>query len=215
MRNPMTPVSDFTAAESHILGEPSQQTLINRFNALKKNYEINKQPSLSERKKLITSLKSALLQNKQNLISALNEDYGRRSEFDSVMADILPTIRHTNYTLKNLKSWLKPERRKAGFLLAPSSIYVHKQSLGVIGVIVPWNFPVFLSLGPIITALAAGNKVMVKLSEYTPKTNVVIRQLFSDLMADVAIVEGNARVASDFTQLPFDHVFFDYWHHQS
>lgn len=178
------------------------------FNTLKQRYLHNKQPNLAQRKSVLKALKKALLDNKQSLMTALNEDYGTRTEFDSLMADILPSVQHLNYTLKNLKSWMKPEKRKSGLLLAPSTIYVHKQSLGVVGVVVPWNFPVFLSVGPIVTALAAGNKVMVKLSEYTPKTNAVIRHVFQSISENVSIIEGGPEVAASFTQLPFDHVFF-------
>lgn len=178
------------------------------FSTLKQQYLANKQPSLIERKTLLNSLKNALIENQQSLLVALNRDYGKRPDFDSLMADILPSVQHLNYTLKHIKTWLKPERRSAGLLLAPSSIYVHKQSKGVVGVIVPWNFPVFLSIGPIATALAVGNKVMVKLSEYTPFTNQVLRKIFSSLSDSVTIIEGGPDVAAKFTQLPFDHVFF-------
>ena len=173
-------------------------------------YNANKQPSYSDRRQVILALKSALLANREQLLSALNTDYGKRPNFDSLMADILPSVstRYYNYTLKHLKSWLKPEKRSAGLLLSPSSIYVHKQAKGVVGVVVPWNFPVFLSIGPIVTALAAGNKVMVKLSEYTPHTNSIIRKIFNSLQDSVVVIEGGPEVAAEFTQLPFDHVFF-------
>ncbi|MDE3273817.1 coniferyl aldehyde dehydrogenase [Pseudoalteromonas sp. G4] len=204
-----SPILDkMDTAEDVQSSQVSLEQLNAAFAQLKLAYNANKQPSYSERKQVILELKSALLANREQLLSALNADYGKRPNFDSLMADILPSVQHLNYTLKHLKSWLKPERRRAGLLLAPSSIYVYKQAKGVVGVVVPWNFPVFLSIGPIVTALAAGNKVMVKLSEYTPYTNSVIRKIFSSLHDSVVVIEGGPEVAAEFTQLPFDHIFF-------
>jgi len=196
-----------TATETQTTEHCSEQ-LNTAFTQLKLAYNANKQPSYADRRQVILALKLALLANREQLLSALNTDYGKRPNFDSLMADILPSVQHVNYTLKYLKSWLKPEKRSAGLLLSPSSIYVHKQAKGVVGVVVPWNFPVFLSIGPIVTALAAGNKVMVKLSEYTPHTNLIIRKIFNSLQDSVVVIEGGPEVAAEFTQLPFDHVFF-------
>ncbi|MCZ4263156.1 aldehyde dehydrogenase family protein, partial [Limimaricola sp. G21655-S1] len=102
---------------------------------------------------------------------ALAADYGQRSHYDSLIADVLPCIMQINYTQNRLKSWMQPHRRHTGLLLAPAKVEVHFQPLGVVGIIVPWNFPVMLSLGPLITAIAAGNRAMLKLSEFTPLTN--------------------------------------------
>ncbi|GAK87306.1 aldehyde dehydrogenase [Vibrio ponticus] len=90
----------------------------------------------------------------------------------------------------------------------PSKLEVVYQPLGVVGVIVPWNFPIFLSIGPIATAIAAGNRVMVKLSEHTPNTNQVLSQVFAELDNLVYVVEGEVEIAQCFSQLPFDHLLF-------
>jgi len=90
----------------------------------------------------------------------------------------------------------------------PSQVKVHYQPLGVVGIVVPWNFPVMLSLSPLVTAIAAGNQVMVKLSEYTPKTNKVIARIVHSL-GDVAVcVKGDITIATAFSSLPFDHLLF-------
>ncbi|MGL5409528.1 MAG: coniferyl aldehyde dehydrogenase, partial [Shewanella sp.] len=138
------------------------------------------------------------------------QDYGHRSENDSLIADIMPVINNINYTLKHLKSWLKPSPRHAGSLLAPAKISVNYQPLGVIGIIVPWNFPVMLSIGPLVTAIAAGNRAMLKMSEFTPATNKVITQLLAEVFDNsyVAVVEGEADIAAEFAALPFDHLLF-------
>lgn len=184
------------------------QHLDNEFQRLKTSFSAKPYPSLAERRQLIKQLKQNVLSNEQALYQALNHDYGYRSEFDSLLADVMPSVQQLNYVYKKLPKWLKPVKRHSGLALSPSSVSVHYQPLGVVGVIVPWNFPVFLSLGPIITALAAGNKVMVKMSEFTPHTNQVIRTIFEPLSDEVVIIEGESEVAAQFSALPFDHLFF-------
>ncbi|MGI2168790.1 coniferyl aldehyde dehydrogenase [Shewanella sp. MF05960] len=167
-------------------------------------------PSYQSRVNKLTQLKLALLDNQQKIIDALNQDYGHRSANDTVISDILPCINNINYTIKHLKSWMKPSRRHAGMLLSPSRVSVQYQPLGVIGIIVPWNFPIMLSMGPLVTAIAAGNGAMLKMSEFTPATNAVLRQLLATIFetSEVAIVEGEAEVAAEFSSLPFDHILF-------
>ena len=127
----------------------------------------------------LKTLKRAMVEHQDALIESVSLDYGLRSRFDSLVCDLLPAIAHINYTIKNLKKWMKPSRRKSGLLLFPSSVRVEYQPLGVVGVIVPWNFPIVLSIAPIVTAIAAGNRVMVKLSEHTHHTNQVLSNLNS------------------------------------
>jgi coniferyl-aldehyde dehydrogenase len=184
------------------------QHLINSYNKLKNEFDDHPYADKHSRTEQLKILKTQLLQLKPELIKALETDYGHRSDFDSVLADILPTIQHIKYSIKNLSKWMKPSRRSSGLLLAPSTIKVQYQPLGVIGIIVPWNFPIFLSLGPIATALAAGNKIMVKLSEFTPNTNQVIKKLLKPLANDITVIEGESEVAQKFSSLKFDHLLF-------
>jgi len=176
----------------------------------KQAYRSAPNPSAKERTAQLTALKSALLSFQDDLVSALNEDYGQRPAQDSLIADIMPCIVNINYTIKRLNKWMKPQRRHAGLLLAPAKVEVHYQPLGVVGIMVPWNFPVMLSIGPLITALAAGNRAMIKLSEFTPSTNQVIKKMLSTIFEQdtVACVEGEADVAAEFSALPFDHLIF-------
>jgi coniferyl-aldehyde dehydrogenase len=178
------------------------------FTQLRQFYKNETYPSEQKRRLLLNSLKKSLLENEQAIYNALKIDYGHRSEFDTLIGELIPSIANINYTLKKLKRWMKSSKRHAGLLLFPSSVHVHIQPLGVIGVIVPWNYPVFLSLAPVITALAAGNKVMVKISEYTPATNKVIKQLLTCIADDVVIVEGESEISAAFSALPFDHLLF-------
>ena len=184
--------------------------LSNILTGQKQAYRSAPNPSAKERTAQLSALKSAMLSFQDDLVNALNEDYGQRPAQDSLIADIMPCIVNINYTIKRLNKWMKPQRRHAGLLLAPAKVEVHYQPLGVVGIMVPWNFPVMLSIGPLITALAAGNRAMIKLSEFTPNTNQVIKKMLSTIFEQdtVACIEGEADVAAEFSALPFDHLIF-------
>ncbi|MFQ3210510.1 MAG: coniferyl-aldehyde dehydrogenase, partial [Colwellia sp.] len=172
----------------------SEQSLTSILEQQKLDYKLSPAPSIQYRKEQLLALKAALLSHQNKLVSALNQDYGQRAKQDSLIADILPCVMNINYTLKNLKKWSKPQRRHAGLLLSPAKITVYYQPLGVIGIMVPWNFPVILSIGPLIGALAAGNRAMIKLSEFTPATNAVITTMLNGIFdhKTVAVIEGEA-----------------------
>lgn len=178
------------------------------FVELKTAYNQNPAPTMEERKAVLNELKSSLIENEQAIYDALKRDYGYRSEFDTLMADILPSVAGINYALKNLKKWMQPSKRHAGLMLAPSKVKVHYQPLGVVGVITPWNFPFFLALGPAIQALAAGNRVMIKMSEFTPHANKALRKVIRVIPEHIKIIEGEADVGAEFSALPFDHLIF-------
>ena len=184
--------------------------LAERLIRLKQAYQAHPMPSHGERSARLLQLKRSLLAHKQGLCDALARDYGRRSDYDSLIADILPCVMQINYSQKRLRRWMKPQRRHAGLLLAPARVEVHYQPLGVVGIMVPWNFPVMLSLGPLISAIAAGNSAMLKLSEFTPHTNAVLRTLLAEVFDEqqLTVVEGDAQLAAAFSALPFDHLLF-------
>ncbi|BBS87971.1 coniferyl aldehyde dehydrogenase [Aeromonas media] len=189
---------------------PDKFSLPEQLVRLKQACQAQPMPSLAQRRSRLTALKSALLAHKQALCDALALDYGQRSDYDSLVADILPCVMQINYSLKRLKGWMKPARRHPGLLLAPARVEVHYQPLGVVGIMVPWNFPVMLSLGPLIGAIAAGNRAMIKLSEFTPHTNAALRTLLEAVFDDdeVVLIEGDAGLAAAFSTLPFDHLLF-------
>ncbi len=155
-----------------------------------------------------------LLQALKNHIPELNQamslDFNTRCYEESVLIDILPCLEMLKYTIKHLKSWMKPSRRKAGLLFFPAQVEVHYQALGVVGIIVPWNAPLTLSLIPLASALAAGNRVMLKMSELSPHTNQCLKEMLATLFdsSEVCLVEGNEQIASAFSRLPFDHLLF-------
>lgn len=170
------------------------------------------EPYLSAQARIadLLTLKSAILEHQEALVLALSKDFGCRSLDDSKMGDLMPTIMGINYAIKHIKKWMKPSKRHVGILFQPAKAFVMYQPLGVIGIITPWNYPIFLSLGPLTTALAAGNRAMIKMSEFTPKTNNIIKQLINDIFPSnkVAIINGGPDVAAHFSNQAFDHLLF-------
>ncbi|TAA46845.1 coniferyl aldehyde dehydrogenase [Corallincola spongiicola] len=167
-------------------------------------------PSAETRLTQLSGLQRLLVDNQQALAQALSADFGHRAKDDSMFGDILPSVQMVKYQIRHLKRWMKPQRRRAGLLLAPAQVKVVYQPLGVVGIVVPWNFPLMLSIGPLASALAAGNRAMIKMSEFTPHTNALLKRLLAQQFCEdeVAIVEGEADVAQAFSALPFDHLLF-------
>ncbi|WP_412498288.1 coniferyl aldehyde dehydrogenase [Shewanella indica] len=186
------------------------QQLLQKFTVQRQAFNAVPMPSLGERKAKLKALKQALLKHQQALTDALSRDYGHRSTDDSLISDILPVVTQINYSLRHLKGWMKPSHRHAGLLLAPASVRVEYQPKGVVGIIVPWNFPIMLSLSPLATVIAAGNRAMLKLSEFTPHTNAALRSLLAEVFdgSEVCVIEGEAEIAASFSALPFDHLLF-------
>ncbi|WP_428616200.1 aldehyde dehydrogenase family protein, partial [Pseudoalteromonas sp.] len=165
--------------------------------------------AIDKRIKLLKTIKSRLIDNEQALVAATSKDFGYRTEFDTVLGDLLPTVKSLTDIIKRLPKWSRNESRSVGISLWPSSAHIHYQPKGVVGVIAPWNYPIQLALVPSISALAAGNRVMLKLSEFTPHTNAVIKQIMEGALAEhCIIVEGEADTAAAFCDLPLAHLLF-------
>ncbi len=180
------------------------------FVSQKKQFLSKPYRSYEDRISDLKKLKNLLLDNQDAFVDALNKDFGSRSADDTKIGDIITTISGINYTMKNLKSWMKPKKCKVDLLFQPAKAYVMFQPVGVVGVVVPWNYPVFLSIGPLATALAAGNCVMLKMSEFTPATGALLASLIQTEFKkeQIAIVGGEVDIATAFTSLAFDHLFF-------
>jgi len=179
--------------------------------SLQKNtFRQNPYPEYDQRIQDLKSLKKILLDNQQLLVENMCAAFGHRCTDDSIVGDILTSVTGINYSIKKLKSWMKPERKSIGILFQPASGKVIYQPLGVVGIIAPWNYPVFLSIGPLTAALAAGNTAMIKMSEYTPKTSSLLADLLAKIFPreKVAVVGGDAEIAATFSSLDFDHLFF-------
>lgn len=190
--------------------ETDKNTLHSLFNAQKEAYIKHPYPSLTSRINAIKTIKKILLTHKNEILNALNDDFGFRDQNESIITEVLPSISNINYVLKHLPEWLEPEKRHVSLLHWPAKNYVFYQPKGIIGIIVPWNYPLILAIIPIVYALASGNSVMVKLSEYSKNLEHILIKLFSQYFAKekLIFIEGGIETAKVFSQLPFDHLFF-------
>lgn len=178
--------------------------------AQQKAYRSNPMPTAEERIANLKKLKHAILNHQSAIIAAIHKDFDGRSRNETLFAEIMPIAQGINDTIKRVRKWMKPSRRRVGHHLQPACARVVYQPLGVIGIMVPWNYPVQLSVLPLVGALAAGNCAMIKMSEFTPNTAECFAQIMADTFPTelVAVINGDAEMAAAFSKLPFNHLLF-------
>ena len=167
-------------------------------------------PSLAVRRATLEKLRAAVLARREAFKVALAADFGHRSRHESAILEMLTLTWGIDYLHRNLRRFMRPERRRVALPMRLARARVEYQPLGVIGIVAPWNYPLSLSLMPLATALAAGNRAMIKPSEFTPATSEVLATLVAETFSaeEVAVVTGDASVGAVFSALPFDHIFF-------
>ena len=167
-------------------------------------------PTVEQRRADITRLRDALKRQAHAISGAISADFGGRARHETLLAEVWPVHAAARHALKHLPRWMKPKRVPVGLEFRPSRAEILVQPLGVIGIIAPWNYPVNLALAPLVAALAAGNRVMLKPSELTPRTSALLAKMLGALFPEekVAVVQGDAEVGAAFAGLPFDHLFF-------
>lgn len=173
-------------------------------------FQANPMPSAEQRMQWLKALREVLSNQQDALIRAISTDFSNRSADETLLAELMPSLHGIHYASKRIKQWMKPSRRSVGLQFLPASAKVIYQPLGVVGVIVPWNYPLFLAIGPLVGALAAGNRVMIKMSESTPATSQLLKELLAKVFPEdlVSVVLGEAEVGMAFSRLPFDHLLF-------
>ncbi|WP_298409033.1 coniferyl aldehyde dehydrogenase [Janthinobacterium sp.] len=168
-------------------------------------------PTLAERKRDLHTLQRFLREHTDALCAAISADYGNRSHHETLLAEIFPAIDGIDHVVKHLKKWMKPQRRSVDWRTFPGARNrVLPQPLGVVGVIVPWNFPVNLSLVPLTYIFAAGNRAMVKMSENSRHlARLLIEKMPAYFPPDkLQFFDETGGVGMAFSQLPFDHLLF-------
>lgn len=167
---------------------------------------------LAVRKDRLARAAAMIADNADRFCDVLSEDFGHRSREQSMMTDIGGSISPIKHALKNLDRWARPEKRPVQFPLGllGAKARVEYQPKGVVGVIAPWNFPVNLVMSPLAGIFAAGNRALVKTSEYTPATAALFEEIVGRYFApdELAFVSGGPDVGKAFAELPFDHLIF-------
>jgi coniferyl-aldehyde dehydrogenase len=176
----------------------------------RKAYAQAPMPSLQQRKQQLSLLKTLLIEHQDAFAAAINADFTARSANETMLGEIIPCIQSIDHTLKHLRSWMKPEKRSVGLHFLPASARVVYQPLGVIGIMVPFNYPVNLAIVPLVTALASGNRAILKMSEFTPRTAAVLADMLRKGFNEdqVAVITGEVEISAAFSRVPFDHLLF-------
>ncbi|MCA0175943.1 MAG: coniferyl aldehyde dehydrogenase [Proteobacteria bacterium] len=167
-------------------------------------------PTLAQRRADLRKLKALVLSHRPAIEAALQQDFGHRSPHETVIMEILPVVQAINHAHRHLRRWMRPERRHVPLHFQPGRAWVGYQPLGVVGIMAPWNYPLQLALLPLATAMAAGNRALLKPSEFTPATSALLQRMLGQGFAEeqVAVVLGDAEVGRAFSALPFDHLLF-------
>jgi coniferyl-aldehyde dehydrogenase len=167
-------------------------------------------PSLERRRSDLLKLKNGILAHRRDFEAAIAADFGHRSAYETAIMEIMPTIQGINHLRGNLRRWMRPRTRRVAMHFRPGIAKVMLQPLGVVGIISPWNYPASLCLMPLATAIAAGDRAMVKPSEHTPKTSELVVAMVRETFPEdqVAVVTGGSDVGEAFAALPFDHLVF-------
>jgi coniferyl-aldehyde dehydrogenase len=163
-------------------------------------------PSAAQRKDRLTRCITLLLTHQDDLVAAIQSDFGTRSRDMTLLTDIAAAIGPLKQARAELDGWMKPRKRK----VSPAALGLFGAKAGVVGVMTPWNFPVQLAMDAIAGAFAAGNSVMLKPSEFTPATSALLARLI-DLYFDeeeIAVILGGPNIGAAFSALPFDHLIF-------
>lgn len=167
-------------------------------------------PPARERAAHLDALCELLRDHADEIAAAASADFGHRATTETRLLEIFPALHAAKHARSHVEGWMRPERRRASRWFFPGRARVVKQPLGVVGVIVPWNYPVLLSFGPLVGALAAGNRVLIKMSELTPRVGELLARLLAARFAPdhVAVVNGGLELAQAFSAKPFDHLLF-------
>ena len=167
-------------------------------------------PPAREREAHLDAVGRLLVDNAGAIAEAINADFGHRSAYETRLLEVFPSLQTAKHARAHVARWMRPEPKGASIWFWPGRARIVKQPLGVVGVIVPWNYPLYLAIGPLVSALAAGNRVVIKPSELTPRFGALLAGLVAQSFAPdhVAVVNGGIEVAQAFTRLPFDHLLF-------
>jgi coniferyl-aldehyde dehydrogenase len=167
-------------------------------------------PDLRTRRRRLQSLRSLIEDNEERIADTISADFGNRSRFEIGLSEVFVSLAEIKHAQRHLRRWMRAKRVRTPWYLLPGRARVLRQPKGVVGIISPWNYPLFLAIPPIAGALAAGNRVLVKPSELTPRFSELLQELVASRFAqdEFAVVMGGVEVGQDFSRLPFDHLFF-------
>ena len=157
----------------------------------------------------LKSLLNLIYKRKEDIRAALYAD-SKKPAAEVDLSEIFVVTSELKHAIRHVKKWMKPKRVKPTLALVSTSSAIHYQPKGLVLIISPWNYPFNLTFGPLVSAIAAGNCAIIKPSEYTPNTSALVKEMITEIFKEneVAIIEGDATVASELLKKPFNHIFF-------
>ncbi len=167
-------------------------------------------PDLAWRRTRLEAVIDALRTHQDAIIAAVNADFGGRAETETRFTELIGPILQARHALRGLRRWMRSRRRRTELLFLTNSAWVEYHPKGVVGVIGAWNYPLYVSLGPMIAALAAGNRVMIKMPELAPRTTELLKKVLEERFPEdeVAVFGGDLPMAEAFGGIPFNHLVF-------
>lgn len=167
-------------------------------------------PSAAQRRADLRKLKRTLLSHRAQFEAAISKDFGYRSAYETRIMEVIPIIQAINFLRRNVAKWMRPEKRRISLHFIPGRARVHYQPVGVVGIVSPWNYPLSLAIMPLLSAIAAGNRAILKPSELTPATSELLKSTLREIFPEdqIAVVTGGPELGAAFSRLPFDHLVF-------
>ena len=189
---------------------PAVEQMRQLFASQRAAFAAERYPSYQVRRANLQALKALVLENADEIAAAISADFGHRSAHESKLLDIFGLVSEINHALKCLKRWMKPQRRGVGIWFQPGRAALLAQPLGVIGIAAPWNYPLYLTLGPLCGALAAGNRAMIKIASDSSRYGELLARLLGQRFNQdlVAVIQPGPGINDQFSRLPFDHLIF-------
>lgn len=199
-----------TLSTSQQFSDPATEHMYSVFKQQRAAFDAKPYPDLDDRRTKLLQIKKQIIRYQDVIATAINTDFSSRSVDESKLLDLLGSVLEAEHAIRHVRRWMRPSKRSTELLFLSNRLRVQYQPKGVVGVIVPWNFPVYLALGPLIAAIAAGNRVMIKLPEVTPATNAVVKQMLAEIFSEdeVAVFGEEILDPAQFTSLPFNHIVF-------
>jgi coniferyl-aldehyde dehydrogenase len=203
-----SPAAPGTAPSSDAV--PARTDLRDRLTRMRRSAREHGAPSYDERLEALDKLLEGVLARQEDFVEAISADFGGRPREETRLLEIFPLVSELRHAKSNLDDWMAEKKVSPSWQFRPASGKIVYQPLGVVGIVAAWNYQLYLSLSPLVCALAAGNRVMIKPSELAPRSAELIRDFLTDLFPPdmVTVVLGGSEVAQEFTALPFDHLLF-------
>jgi coniferyl-aldehyde dehydrogenase len=184
--------------------------LLHAFEVQRTSFDAAPFPDWEERRDRLARLRRMVADNEVAIEDAIHADFGGRPRTETQIAEVFPSLGEIKVALRKGRKWMQPRPAGVSLWFLPARAHIQPRPLGVVGIIVPWNYPLYLAVGPLVAALVAGNRAIVKMSEYTPAFSALFQQLVANTFRpdEVTVITGGPDLAAHFTRLPFNHLLF-------